>query len=182
METKTKGSVYFSQTIKGIYQIAQNMAKVHLCERCTNLPIDIKKRMIFLRNRKHRASGGRAYWIRHLHELGLYEDGSLVRARARSLAVPGPKDDISNHNVDGYGGSSSKSIRNDHSSKKRKISPASFSGSGHVKIPNTDNGHNIFKIAENGDDVIIDGEAKKEENDAAGSSRLSHASPTKSSI
>lgn len=80
---RTKGSVYFSQTIKGIYQIAQNMSKVHLCERCTRLPPDIKKRMILLRNRRHRASGGRAYWIRHLRELGIYEDGTVLRARPR---------------------------------------------------------------------------------------------------
>jgi len=77
----TKGSVYFSQTIKGMYQIAQNMSKVHLCERCPRLPLEIKKRMIVLRNRRHRASGGRAYWIRHLRELGLYEDGTVLRAR-----------------------------------------------------------------------------------------------------
>ena len=38
-----------SQTIKGIYQIAQNMSKVHLCERCNRLPPDVKKRMVLLR-------------------------------------------------------------------------------------------------------------------------------------
>ena len=38
-----------SQTIKGMYQIAQNMSKVHLCERCTRIPQDVKKRMVALR-------------------------------------------------------------------------------------------------------------------------------------
>jgi len=77
---RTKGSVYFSQTIKGMYQIAQNMSKVHLCERCSRVPEDTKKRMIFLRSRKNRASGGRAYWIRHLRELGVYEEGNALWA------------------------------------------------------------------------------------------------------
>jgi len=80
LSVRTKGSVYFSQTIKGMYQIGQNMSKVHLCERCTLLPPDIKKRMIALRSRRHRASGGRAYWIRHMRELGIYEDGTVLRA------------------------------------------------------------------------------------------------------
>eukprot|EP00534_Pseudo-nitzschia_fraudulenta_P018193 CAMPEP_0201261886 /NCGR_PEP_ID=MMETSP0853-20130426/5981_1 /ASSEMBLY_ACC=CAM_ASM_000640 /TAXON_ID=183588 /ORGANISM="Pseudo-nitzschia fraudulenta, Strain WWA7" /LENGTH=222 /DNA_ID=CAMNT_0047565011 /DNA_START=21 /DNA_END=689 /DNA_ORIENTATION=- len=81
LSVRTKGSVYFSQTIKGMYQIAQNMSKVHLCERCTRIPQDVKKRMVALRSRRHRASGGRAYWIRHLRELGIYEDGTVLRAR-----------------------------------------------------------------------------------------------------
>lgn len=80
---RTKGSVYFSQTIKGMYQIAQNMSKVHLCERCTRIPQDIKRRMVVLRSRRNRASGGRAYWIRHLREMGIYEDGTVLRARDR---------------------------------------------------------------------------------------------------
>jgi len=80
LSVRTKGSVYFSQTIKGMYQIGQNMSKVHLCERCVRLPPDIKKKMIMLRNRRHRASGGRAYWIRHMRELGIYEDSTVLRA------------------------------------------------------------------------------------------------------
>jgi len=79
LSSRTKGSVYFSQTIKGMYQIGQNMSKVHLCERCPRLPPDIKKRMITLRSRRHRASGGRAYWIRHLRDIDIYEDGTVLR-------------------------------------------------------------------------------------------------------
>lgn len=63
-----------------MYQIGQNMSKVHLCERCPRIPPDIKKRMVKLRSRRHRASGGRAYWIRHLREMGIYEDGTVLRA------------------------------------------------------------------------------------------------------
>ena len=31
-------------------------------------------------SRKKRASGGRAYWIRHLRELGVYEEGNAIWA------------------------------------------------------------------------------------------------------
>ena len=34
-------------------------------------------------SRRNRASGGRAYWIRHLREMGIYEDGTVLRARDR---------------------------------------------------------------------------------------------------
>mmetsp|Transcript_15006 Transcript_15006/g.34790 ORF Transcript_15006/g.34790 Transcript_15006/m.34790 type:complete len:708 (+) Transcript_15006:128-2251(+) len=94
LSVRTKGSVYFSQTIKGMYQIGQNMSKVHLCERCTRIPPDIKKRMITLRNRRHRASGGRAYWIRHLREMGINEDGTVLRAyplQERKASIDGKK-------------------------------------------------------------------------------------------
>jgi hypothetical protein len=88
---RTKGGVYFSQTIKGMYQIAQNMSKVHLCDdRCTRMPANTKKRMITLRSRKHRASGGRAYWIRHLREMGIYEDGNVLRARPEGILKKPP--------------------------------------------------------------------------------------------
>ena len=78
---RTKGAIYFSQTIDGIYQIAQNMSKVHLCERCYRIPSDIQRRLVALRSDCRRASSGKEYWAKEIRKLGVYEDGRILRIR-----------------------------------------------------------------------------------------------------
>jgi hypothetical protein len=72
---RTRGAVYFSQTIDGIYQVAQNMSKVHLSQRCHRVPEDIQRRLQRLRGVKTRGSGGKQYWADGVRALGIYENG-----------------------------------------------------------------------------------------------------------
>ena len=76
---QTRGSVYFSQTIDGIYQVAQNMSKVHFCSRCRQIPTSVKKRLSELRSLNQRAAGGKTYWTDAAKALGIFEDGGLLR-------------------------------------------------------------------------------------------------------
>jgi hypothetical protein len=79
-----RGSIYFTRTIDGVYQIAQNMAKKHLCDKCKAIPIDIKKKLTGLHgtSKTSRATGGREYWSECLRVLGVYEDNEILRFRA----------------------------------------------------------------------------------------------------
>jgi hypothetical protein len=80
---KTKAAVYYSQTIDGIYQIAQNMSKVHLCENCYRIPPDIHRRLLVLKNNCRRASGGKEYWAQGIRAIGVYEDGRVLRMKKK---------------------------------------------------------------------------------------------------
>jgi hypothetical protein len=84
---KTKGAAYYSRTIDGIYQIAQNMSKVHLCERCQRIPPDIRAKLSALRIHNRRAACGIGYWSDGVRALGVYEDGRILR-----LKKPTPKE------------------------------------------------------------------------------------------
>lgn len=79
-----RGSIYFTRTIDGVYQIAQNMAKKHLCDKCKAIPIDIKKKLTGLHgtSKTSRATGGREYWSECLRVLGVYEDNEILRFRS----------------------------------------------------------------------------------------------------
>ncbi|KAL3914290.1 MAG: hypothetical protein SGARI_000201 [Bacillariaceae sp.] len=74
MAAKTKGASYYSQTIEGIYQIAQNMSKVHLCDKCPRIPPDVKHKLNIYRTDCRRAIKGKEYWSEHIMSLGVYED------------------------------------------------------------------------------------------------------------
>jgi hypothetical protein len=76
---RTKGAVYYSQTIDGIYQVAQNMSKVHLCERCHRIPREVQDKLKALRGDNQRAVGGKHYWADGVRALGVYEDGRVLR-------------------------------------------------------------------------------------------------------
>ena len=83
---RTKGAVYYSQTIDGIYQVAQNMSKVHLCERCQRIPRDIRQKLKALRNDNQRAAGGKTYWSDGVRSLGVYEEGRVLRLRPQTTS------------------------------------------------------------------------------------------------
>jgi hypothetical protein len=77
LASRTKGAVYYSQTIEGLYQIAQNMSK-HCCERCYCIPPDLRLKLLELRNDSRRATSGKEYWTDRIRALGVYEvDGTL---------------------------------------------------------------------------------------------------------
>ena len=77
--SQLRGAVYFSQTVDGIYQVAQNMSKVHFCGRCPRTPEPVKKRLSELRGLNQRASGGKKYWTTAAKALGIFEEGRLLR-------------------------------------------------------------------------------------------------------
>ena len=85
---RTKGAVYYSQTIDGVYQIAQNMSKVHLGTRCNKIPRDVQDKLNALRNDSQRASGGKQYWADGMRSLGVYEDGRILRIQKAGDAPP----------------------------------------------------------------------------------------------
>ncbi|KAG7373090.1 hypothetical protein IV203_033814 [Nitzschia inconspicua] len=81
LASRTKGAVYYSHSIDGIYQIGQNIGKVHLAERCYRIPDDIRRNLVALRNDSRRASSGKAYWSDRIRALGVYEEGKILKYR-----------------------------------------------------------------------------------------------------
>jgi len=81
LAARTKGAAYYSQTVEGIYQIAQNMSKVHLCERCYRIPRDVRRQLIVLRSDCRRAIGGKEYWSENIRDLGVYVDEGILRVK-----------------------------------------------------------------------------------------------------
>lgn len=73
LATRTRGATNYSQTISGMYQLAQNMTKGHLCERCYYIPRDVQRHLDALRNDNRRAKCGRDYWTSSIRAMGVYE-------------------------------------------------------------------------------------------------------------
>jgi hypothetical protein len=76
---RNRGAVYYSKTIDGLYQVAQNMSKLHLCKTCHKIPEDTQRMLIKLQKVNNRASGGKEYWAEGLRVLGTCEDGNILR-------------------------------------------------------------------------------------------------------
>lgn len=79
---RTRGAVYYSQTIEGVYQVSQNMTKVHLSHRCHRVPEDIKTKLKSYQKANIRASGGKQYWSDAVRALNVYEEGRVLRFRS----------------------------------------------------------------------------------------------------
>ena len=84
---RPRGAVYYSQKIEGVYQVAQNMSKVHILGRCSQVPDHVKRRLLELKQVNQRASGGKDYWGDGLRALGIYEDGRCMRFQPTGRAV-----------------------------------------------------------------------------------------------
>eukprot|EP00536_Pseudo-nitzschia_multiseries_P014022 jgi/Psemu1/213554/e_gw1.648.3.1 len=76
---RPRGGVYYSRTIDGVYQVAQNMSKLHFMKACTLIPENTKSQLISLQSVSSRASGGKEYWAEGLRVLGLVEVGGVLR-------------------------------------------------------------------------------------------------------
>jgi hypothetical protein len=76
---RARGAVYYSQTIDGIYQVAQNMSKVHLIKRCHRVPPEVQSKLNAFRGDNQRASGGKDYWADGIRALGVFEIGRCLR-------------------------------------------------------------------------------------------------------
>jgi hypothetical protein len=85
---KTAGSMYFPNRLDGIYQTAQKLTVLHLCQTCPEIPDDIRRRLLFLKDQKSSDGGGKMYWADGVRSLGVVEtrDGlSFVAAVGASL-------------------------------------------------------------------------------------------------
>ncbi|CAJ1966611.1 unnamed protein product [Cylindrotheca closterium] len=78
---RARGAVYYSATLDGLYQAAQNMAKNHLCKHCKLIPLNTKNQLLQFRDCKRRASGGKTYWAEGARVLGVYETSTGLRFR-----------------------------------------------------------------------------------------------------
>jgi hypothetical protein len=91
---RARGAVYYSKTIDGLYQVAQNMGKLHFLKpTCHKIPSDTVQKLTRLHQVKSRASGGKEYWSQCLRVLGVYEDKSGLRIRQTSEAEASKKSD-----------------------------------------------------------------------------------------
>ncbi|KAG7368922.1 hypothetical protein IV203_031665 [Nitzschia inconspicua] len=71
---RARGGVYYSRTIDGVYQVAQNMSKLHFLKSCNYIPESTKTQLKSLQSQSSRASGGKEYWAEGLRVLGVVED------------------------------------------------------------------------------------------------------------
>ncbi|KAL3910204.1 MAG: hypothetical protein SGILL_007785 [Bacillariaceae sp.] len=81
---RSVGGVTFSCSIPGVYQIAQNMMNLHLIQRCTHTPKEVKRRLRELQSIGARSRGKmtKAHWKVALQKQGIYEvqrDGDAQR-------------------------------------------------------------------------------------------------------
>jgi hypothetical protein len=87
---RAQGAVYYSKSVRGVYQVAQNMSKVHFASKCRTVPSDVRLKLERLHTINKRASGsGKDYWVDCLESQGVYEDGQMLRFRP--LGYTGPQ-------------------------------------------------------------------------------------------
>lgn len=82
---RARGAVYYSATLDGLYQAAQNMAKNHLCKHCKLIPSNTKAQLLELRDSKQRAAGGKTYWADSARVLGVQETQNGLRFRMSTM-------------------------------------------------------------------------------------------------
>jgi hypothetical protein len=49
------------------------MAAGHLCQKCEHVPEDVRQNLLYLKEKKSSAGGGRRYWSDGAKVLGIYE-------------------------------------------------------------------------------------------------------------
>jgi hypothetical protein len=88
IHSRPRGFAYYSRTVDGMYQVAQNMSKLHFCKTCRFIPRDLQISLVALQQVNRRAAGGKEYWAEGLRVLGVYEDGKVMRFRNSALGEP----------------------------------------------------------------------------------------------
>jgi hypothetical protein len=76
---RPKGSQCYSRTLEGVYQVCQNMHKAHFQQKCSQIPEEMRSRLISLQQSCKRASSGKQFWVEGLRVHGVYEDGRGLR-------------------------------------------------------------------------------------------------------
>ncbi|CAJ1965802.1 unnamed protein product [Cylindrotheca closterium] len=79
---RARGAVYYSKTIDGMYQVAQNMSKLHLIKQCHKVPLQVKNKLVHLQKSHTRASGGKEYWAEGLRVLGVIETDGMLKFKS----------------------------------------------------------------------------------------------------
>ena len=82
---RSRRFAYYSKSMDGLYQVAQNMSKEHFVTTCQFIPPIEQHRLAALQQGNRRAAGGKEYWRQALRVLGVYEDGPLMRFRDSAL-------------------------------------------------------------------------------------------------
>jgi len=71
---RTRGAVYYSASLGGLYQAGQNMSKNHLENECKAIPSNIREELLKRKVIKRRAAGGKKFWADSARSLGIFED------------------------------------------------------------------------------------------------------------
>jgi hypothetical protein len=75
---RKRGAFYYPTRLEGVYQAAQNMAKIHLAHRCLHVLPDIRTELKGM-DRKSSTGGGKKYWGKTIGTLGIYEAEECLR-------------------------------------------------------------------------------------------------------
>jgi hypothetical protein len=71
-QAQTRGAMYYPTTYDRVYQMAVNMAAIHLCKHCACIPKEIRDELISLKDQKSNgARGGKDYWASGVRMLGI---------------------------------------------------------------------------------------------------------------
>jgi hypothetical protein len=81
LRLRRRGAVYYPLKLSRIYQAAQNMASSHLSDSCSQIPANVKQKLLELRHRRDTAIGGKKYWAEAGSASGLYETDEGLRLR-----------------------------------------------------------------------------------------------------
>ena len=76
---RSKSCIYYPKSIDGIYQLAQFMCKEHFLKKCQYIPDNVKGQLASMQTTRARGFGGKKYWCDQVVNLGVYEDGKVVR-------------------------------------------------------------------------------------------------------
>ena len=76
---RISGSSFYSQSLAGIYQIAQNMYKTHFLARCSEIPEPVRATLARLQQDLKRGSGGKSYWKSAGEQLGIFEEDGVLK-------------------------------------------------------------------------------------------------------
>jgi hypothetical protein len=79
LHLRGRAAVYYPLKLSGIYQAAQNMARSHLSDSCSQIHPGIKQRLRDLRLCRETASEGKEYWAQAGRAIGLYETEDGLR-------------------------------------------------------------------------------------------------------
>jgi hypothetical protein len=82
-KTRAIGGVYYSKTIRGLYQLAQNMARGHLEKNCKMVGAPICAKLAKLRQSSKKSGWGtNEYWSKRWWVMSVYEKGAAYERRS----------------------------------------------------------------------------------------------------
>jgi hypothetical protein len=100
--SRSKGAVNYSCTVEGVYQIAQNMAKAHLSDKCAHISLEAKKRLVELRANSIRSyfKNCKKHWGDSIRKRGIYEV-AMCDKPFRLMRRPSGVASSENNSIDG---------------------------------------------------------------------------------